>query len=64
MLLADLLDDRRKIAKVAKARLQKDGEQHFYFEDPVEYAQHRYGIVLPPDNFHFFRHETKMVVAL
>lgn len=52
--MPDLLDDRRKTTEyLAKARLQKTRETQFYFEDPLQYAHHRYGIILPLEPFSF-----------
>ena len=57
--MPDLLDDRLKIAKMAKARLQQNIENHFYFHNPIEYASHRYGTLLPPHTFDF-RHNSQV----
>ena len=48
-----------KTTKIAKARLQKTRDQQFYFENPIEYAQHRYGFILPPEHFRF-NHDTQV----
>jgi hypothetical protein len=57
--MPDLLDDRQKITKLANARLQTTRENQFYFENPLIYAHHRYGIILPSEPFHF-NHGTKV----
>ena len=57
--MPDLADDRRKTAQLAKKRLQKTRESQLSFGDYVEYSRHRYGLVLPPKNFHF-NHSTEI----
>lgn len=54
--MPDLSDDRRKTAKMAKTHLQKG---QYYFKNPMEYAQHRYGLILPSKLF-CFNHDTKI----
>ena len=58
--MPDLHDDRRKGAKfIAKARLRKSRDNQFHFEDPVQYARHRYGLIIGPKPFSF-NHESKL----
>ena len=49
--MPDLWDDRLKVAKITKARLRTMKHQQFYFENPVQYALHRYGIILLSEKF-------------